>query len=70
MQLDTFSNLVPSGSLPSKIYGLANVHTESTPLRPVVSMIRTAEYNLAKFLVKIINDVVPTPRRGYGTLPW
>ena len=58
MQLDTFSNLVPSGSQPGKIYGLAKVHKESTPLRPVVSMIRTAEYNLAKY-VKIINDVMP-----------
>ena len=60
MQLDTFSNLMPSGSQPGKIYGLAKVHKEGTPLRPVVSMIRTAEYNLAKYLVKIINDVMPT----------
>ena len=40
MQLDTFSNLVPSGSQPGMIYGLAKVHKENTPLRPVVSMIR------------------------------
>ena len=60
MQLDTFSNLVPSGSQPGKIYGLDKVHKESTPLRPVVSMIRTAEYNVAKYLVKIIHDVMPT----------
>ena len=39
MQLDTFSNLVQSGSQPSKIYGLAIVHMESTPIRPVASMI-------------------------------
>ena len=56
MQPDTSSNLVPSGS----IYGLAKVHKEGTPLRPVVSMIRTAEYNLAKYLVRIINDAMPT----------
>ena len=60
MQLDTFSNLVPCGSLPGKKCGLAKVHKEGTPLRPVVSMIRTAEYNPAKYLVKIINDVMPT----------
>ena len=60
MQLDTFSNLVPSGSQPGKIYGLAKVHKEDTPLRPVVLMIRTAEYNLAIYFVKIINDVLPT----------
>ena len=60
MQLDTLSNLVSSGSQPGKIYGLARVHKEGTPLRPVVSMIRTVEHNLAKYLVKIINDVMPT----------
>ena len=36
------------------------MHKESTHLRPVVSMIRTAEYNPAKYLVKIINDAMPT----------
>ena len=55
MQHDTFSNLMPSGN----IHGLAKVHKEGTPLRPVVSMIRTAEYNLAKYLVKIINYAMP-----------
>ena len=60
MQLDTFSNLVPSGSQPGRIYGLAKVYKENTPQRPVVSMIRTAEHNLAEYLVKIINDVMPT----------
>ena len=30
------------------------------PLRPLVLMIRTAEYNLPKYLVKIINDAMPT----------
>ena len=55
MQLDTFSNLVSSSSQTGKIYGLAKVHKESTTPRPVVSMIRTAEYNLAKYIVKIMN---------------
>ena len=60
MQLDTFSNLVPSGSQPAKINGLAKMHKENTPLRPVVSMIRTAENNPAKYRFKIINDAMPT----------
>ena len=55
MQLDTFSNLVPSSSQAGKIYGLAKMHMESTTLKPVVSMIRTAEYNLAKYIAKIMN---------------
>ena len=33
---------------------------ESTPLGHGVSMIRTAEYNLAKYLVNIINHAMPT----------
>ena len=60
MQLDTFDNLVPSGSQPGKIYGLAKVHKENTPLRPLVSIIRTAEDNLVKYLVKNLNDAMPT----------
>ena len=51
---------MPSGSQPGKIHGLAKVHKDNTPLRPAVSMIRTVEYNLAKYLVKIINDAMPT----------
>ena len=31
MQRDTFSNLVPFGSQPDKINGLANVHREISP---------------------------------------
>ena len=61
MQIETFSNVVASGSQPVKIYGLAKVHKENTPLK-LVSMIGTAEYNLAKYLVKIINDAMPTNR--------
>ena len=59
MQHDTFSNLGPSGSQAGKIDGLAKVHKEGTPLRPVVSMIRTAEHNLAKYPVKITNVAMP-----------
>ena len=55
MQLDTFSNLVPS----AKTYGLVKVHKENTPPRSVVSMISTAEYNLVKYIVEIINDAMP-----------
>ena len=36
------------------------MHIENTPLRPVMSMIGTAEYNLAKYLVKIMNDALAT----------
>ena len=50
---------MPSGSLEGKVYGLADVHKEGTPLRHVVSMLETAEYHLAKYLVSIINENIP-----------
>ena len=51
---------MPSGSQPGEIYELAKVHKDNTPLRPVASMIRTAEYYPARYLVEIINDAMPT----------
>ena len=38
----------------------SKVHRENTPLRAVVSMIGTAENNLGKYLVIIINDAMQT----------
>ena len=43
------SRMTP-GSSPEKLYGLAKVHKENNPLRPVCSMINTPEHCLAKFL--------------------
>ena len=60
MQLGTFSNLVSSSCQAGKIYGLAKVHRENTPLRPVVSMIGTAEYNLGHYLVEFIDNAMPS----------
>ena len=36
------------------MYGLVKVHKDNNPVRPVVSMIGTPEYQLAKFLDVII----------------
>ena len=54
-----FSSTFPSGSQPGKANGLTKVHKEGTPLKPVVSMLGTAEYHLAKYLVSIINKNMP-----------
>ena len=48
------SSILHSGSQPGKVYGLAKVHKEGTPLRPVVSMLGTAEYHPAKYPDSII----------------
>ena len=50
---------MPSGSKPGKVHSLAKVHKEGTPLRPVVTMLGTAEYHPAKYLVSIINENMP-----------
>ena len=47
------------GSVPGKLYGMAKVHKDGCPLRPVNSMIGTAEYQLAKWLDQIIKPYLP-----------
>ena len=56
---EEYYKLIPSGSQPGKIYGLCIVHKEGQPLRPVVSMLSTAEYNIAKYLDSIIKPCIP-----------
>ena len=41
--------LIPTESIPSKLYGLIKVHKEGNPAKPVVSMTNTLEYKLVKF---------------------
>lgn len=56
---DTYKKIYPSGCQPGAIYGLAKVHKAGTPLRPVISMIKTPQYGLAKFLDSIIKPIIP-----------
>ena len=56
---ETVKNLIPSGSTPGKLYGLIKIHKEDNPARPVVSMIGTPEYKLAKSLDTIIKPYIP-----------
>ena len=41
------------------MYGLVKVHKDNNHVRPVVSMIDTLEYQLAKFLDEIIKPYIP-----------
>ena len=56
---DMFKSLIPSGSLPGKLYGLCKVHKENFPMRPVISMVGSAEYKLAKYLDGLIKPFIP-----------
>jgi len=47
-----------SGSQPCKIYGLPKVHKDNVPLRPVLSMIGSAQYKVAKFLDNLIKPLI------------
>ena len=51
---DVLEDILPSGSQPGKIYGLCKVHKANYPMRPVISMLGSAEYKLAKYLDKFI----------------
>ena len=43
-----FDKLKPIGSKPPRLYGLAKVHKENTPLRPVLSMPGSSYYKIGK----------------------
>ena len=49
----------PNGTQPGAIYGLAKIHKANTPLRPVISMVNTPQYELGKYLDKVIKKVIP-----------
>ena len=54
------SEITPSGSQPGKLYGLCKVHKDGNPMRPVISMVGTAEYHLAKYLDTFIKPNINT----------
>ena len=56
----TYNNLYDVGCSPGKFYGLVKVHKDSYPIRPVVSMIDTPEYVLAKWLDSYIKPNIPS----------
>merc|ERR1712096_604980 len=45
-----YFSLIPKGSQPGKMYGMAKHHKIDCPLRPVLSAIGTPEYGLCKWL--------------------
>jgi hypothetical protein len=52
-------SLKPSGTGAGKLYGTCKVHKAGYPVRPIVSMINTPEYNLAKYLDTVIKPCIP-----------
>ena len=54
---NVYNKLFASGSRPGYLYGLPKIHKPNNPLRPIISSIGTFNYNLAKFLAKLISPI-------------
>ena len=59
--------LIPMGCGPGKLYGMCKVHKKDNPMRPVVSMIGTPEYQLSKYLDSLIKPNMPDKFMLYST---
>ena len=46
----TYWRLMPRGSQPGRLYGMAKNHKDGCPLRPVLSALNTSEYALSKWI--------------------
>ena len=58
---EIYDKITPIGSQPGRLYGLCKVHKESIngqkPFRPILSAINTPTYQLAKFLIPMLEPI-------------
>ena len=52
-----YQRLKPMGSQPARLYGLAKVHKEDTPMRPVLSMPGSAYHKVAEYVAEQLANV-------------
>ena len=59
-----YKRLYPTGSAPARFYGTAKIHklknngtVDQLPIRPIISNINTASYQLAKYLAKLLSPL-------------
>ena len=69
---EVYENIYPTGSVPSRLYGLPKVHKITgnltvPPLRPIVSSIGAYNYKLAKYLSEILQPLVPKTHSASDT---
>ena len=55
---EMLDELRPIGSITPKLYGLPKLHKPNIPLRPIISMIKSPQHKLAKFLNKLLQPVL------------
>ena len=54
---DLYKILKPVGSKPARMYGLAKVHKQDTPLRPIVSMPGTSYDKIGRWVSKWLDKI-------------
>ena len=54
---ELYHSLRPRGSQPARLYGLAKVHKQNTPVRPVLSMPGSAYHKVAQKVADWLSDV-------------
>lgn len=59
---EIYKQLYASGSSPGLLYGLAKIHKNNVPMRPILAAYKTATYKLGKFLIPLIE---PFTQNGY-----
>ena len=52
-----YTRMRSTGAQPARLYGLAKMHREHTPLRPVLSLLDSSYYNLNKVLAKFFKKL-------------
>jgi hypothetical protein len=58
MSHDTGKRIQPRGSRAGVMYGLPKVHKEHTLLRLIISVVKTYNYELAKYLDEILKPLI------------
>ena len=53
-----YVKLLPTGSSRPRMYGLPKTHKPTTPLRPILSMIGSAQHKIAQWLTEVLEPVL------------
>ena len=54
---DVYESIRPTGSQCPKLYGLPKTHKKGCPCRPILDMVNSSQYKIAKFLIPILSQV-------------
>ena len=55
---ETFNDIKPIGSIRPRLYGLPKMHKKGVPMRPILSMTKSPQHNLARFLNVLLEPVL------------